>query len=63
VLTSQKTVKPKFAPARKLAQSRLTTLRIIAAEPERLRVLKEHELGVGLEYYPDVGSYVPEGQE
>jgi hypothetical protein len=36
------------------------TLEIIAAELERLRVLKEYELGVRLEYHPDAGPYVPE---
>jgi hypothetical protein len=36
---------------------------IIAAELEKLRVLKDHELGVRLEYDPDAGPYVPEGEE
>jgi hypothetical protein len=31
----------------------LDALEIIAAELERLRVLREHELGVRLEYDPD----------
>jgi len=35
-------------------------MRIIAAELDRLKVLKEHELGVRLGYDPDGGgSYVP----
>ena len=36
----------------------------IAAELERLRVLKEHELGVSLEYDPDGGGpYVVQVEE
>jgi hypothetical protein len=36
---------------------------LIAAELERLRVLKEHELGVQLEYSKDGGEpYVPTGE-
>jgi hypothetical protein len=35
----------------------------IAEELERLRVLKEHELGVRLEYDPDGGPYVPEAEK
>jgi hypothetical protein len=38
----------------------IDVLETIAAELERLRVLKEHELGVRLEYDPDWGPYVPE---
>ncbi len=35
-------------------------LEVIAAELERLRVLKEHELGVQLEHAPEgSGPYVP----
>jgi hypothetical protein len=42
----------------------LDALELIAAELENLRVLKEHELGVRLEYDPDGGGpYVPEGEE
>jgi hypothetical protein len=38
----------------------LDALELIVAELERLRVLKEHELGVRLEYDPDGGGpYVP----
>jgi len=38
----------------------LDALEIIVAELERLRVLKEHELGVTLERAPDSGfPYVP----
>ncbi len=38
----------------------LDALELIAAELERLRVLKEHELGVRVEYVPDGnGPYVP----
>jgi hypothetical protein len=38
----------------------LDALELIAAELENLRVLKEHELGVRLEYDPDGGGpYVP----
>jgi hypothetical protein len=38
----------------------LDALELIAAELKRLRVLKEHELGVRLEYDPDGGGpYVP----
>jgi hypothetical protein len=38
----------------------LNALEIIAAELERLLVLKEHELGVTLEHEPDSGfPYVP----
>ena len=38
-------------------------MEIIAAEPERLRVLKEHDLGVRLEYDPDGGGpYVLEAE-
>ena len=33
------------------------------AELERLRVLKEHELGVRLGYDPDEGPYVPQTEE
>jgi hypothetical protein len=37
---------------------------LIAWELQNLRVLKEHELGVKLEYDPDGdGPYVPEGEE
>jgi hypothetical protein len=36
---------------------------VIGWELEKLRVLKEHELGVRLEYGPDAGPYVPEGKE
>jgi len=35
----------------------------IAAELERLRVLKKHELDVRLEYEPDFGPYVPEDEK
>jgi hypothetical protein len=39
----------------------LDALEIIAAELERLLVLKEHELGVALEHDPDSGfPYVAE---
>ena len=38
----------------------LNALENIAADLERLRVLKEHGLGVRPEYDPDGGSYVPE---
>jgi hypothetical protein len=39
-------------------------MRIIAAELERLRILKEHELGVRLEYDPEGGGpYVPEAEK
>ena len=42
----------------------LDALELIAAELENLRVLKEHELGVKLQYDPDGGGpYVPEGEE
>ncbi len=35
----------------------------IAAEMERLRVLREYELGVRLEHNADGEPYVPEGEE
>ena len=39
-------------------------MRIIAAELQRLRVLKEHELCVGLQYDPDDRLYyVPEAEK
>ena len=42
----------------------LDALELIAEELERLRVLKEHELGVRLEYDPDAGGpYVPNVEE
>ena len=42
----------------------LDALENIAVELERLRVLKEHELGVSLEYDPDAGGpYVPNVEE
>jgi hypothetical protein len=42
----------------------LDVLEVIAAELEALRVLKEHELGVRLEYDPDDdGPYVPEAEK
>jgi hypothetical protein len=42
----------------------LDALELIAAELERLRVLKEHQLGVRLKMAPDgSGPYVPEGEE
>ena len=42
----------------------LDALELIAAELEQLRVLKEHELGVRLEYDPDgSGPYVPEDEK
>jgi hypothetical protein len=37
----------------------LDALENIATELERLRVLKEHELGVRLEQSPDGEAYVP----
>ena len=40
----------------------LDALELIAAELERLRVLKEHELGVRVEYASEGGGpYVPRG--
>ena len=43
---------------------KLDALELIAAELENLRVLKEHELGVSLEYDRDDGLYyVPEGEK
>jgi hypothetical protein len=47
-------------------QRELDALELIAAELERLRVLKEHELGVRLEYMeynPDMGPYVPDAEK
>jgi hypothetical protein len=42
----------------------LDALEIIAAELERLRVLKEHELGVRLEQAPEgSGPYVPKDEK
>jgi len=42
----------------------LDALEIIAEELKRLRVLKEHELGVRLEHTPDAGGpYVPEAEK
>jgi hypothetical protein len=42
----------------------LDTLETIAAQLERLRVLKEHELGVRLAYDPDTGGpHVPAVEE
>jgi len=38
----------------------LNALENTAADLERLRVLKEHGLGVHPEYHADGGSYVPE---
>jgi hypothetical protein len=35
----------------------------IAAEMERLRVLKEYELNVRLEYEAGIGPYVPRSEE
>jgi hypothetical protein len=42
----------------------LDALELVAAELEKLRVLKEHELGVGLEFDRDNGYwYVPNVEE
>jgi hypothetical protein len=41
----------------------IDALESIAAELERLRVLKEHELGVRLEYGGGSGPYVPKDSE
>jgi hypothetical protein len=41
----------------------LDALQSIAAELERLRVLKEHELGVQLEHGGGHGPYVPKDSE
>jgi hypothetical protein len=42
----------------------LDALELIAGELERVRVLKEHELGVRLEYDPNGGGpYVAQGEE
>ena len=39
-------------------------MELIAGELENLRVLKEHELGVRLEYDADAGGpYVPEAEK
>jgi hypothetical protein len=44
----------------KRRERQLEALELIAAELERLWVLKEHELGVRLEYAPEgSGPYVP----
>ena len=49
---------------RQRRERELDALEIIAWELEKLRVLKERELGVKLEYDPDGGGlYVPEGEE
>jgi len=42
----------------------LDALELIAAELERLRILKEHELGVKLEYDADAGGpFVPKDEK
>jgi hypothetical protein len=41
----------------------LDALELIAAELERLRVLKEHEMGVRLEYGPDMSPYVADAEK
>jgi hypothetical protein len=42
----------------------LDALEVIGWELEKLRVLKEHELGVSLEHAPDGdGPYVPNAEE
>jgi hypothetical protein len=41
----------------------LDALENIAVELERLRVLKEHELGVRLEENADARSYVPNAEK
>jgi hypothetical protein len=42
----------------------LDALELIVVELEKLRVLKEHELGVRLGYDPDGGGpYVPEAEK
>jgi hypothetical protein len=41
----------------------IDALELIAAELERLRVLKEHELAVRLEYDAGSGPYVPKVSE
>ena len=42
----------------------LDALELISAELEELRVLKEHELGVKLEYDAEAGGrYVPEAEK
>jgi hypothetical protein len=49
---------------RKRRARELDTLEVIGWELEKLRVLKEHELGVSLEFDRDNGYwYVPEGEK
>jgi hypothetical protein len=49
---------------RKRRARELDALELIVVELEKLRVLKEHELGVSLEYDPDgPGPYVPEAEK